>query len=61
MYHIFIYSSVSYIKVYKWNLEKWYSWTYFQGRNRHVNIEKGHVDSEGKEGGMNWKIRIDIH
>ena len=52
--------SVLYIKVYMWNLGKWHSWPYFQGRNRDANVEKGHVDTEGKEGGMNWKIRIDI-
>ena len=24
---------MSYINLYMWNLEKWYKWTYFQGRN----------------------------
>ena len=24
---------ISYINTYMWNLEKWYRWTYFQGRN----------------------------
>ena len=53
---------ILYINTYMWNLEKWYRWTYFQGRNRDAGIENGHVDTvrEG-EGGMNWEIRIDIY
>ena len=27
------------INAYLWNLEKWYRWTYLQGRNRDVDIE----------------------
>ena len=46
-----------------WNLEKWYRWTYLQGRNRDADIENRCVDMvEGEEkGGMNWEIGIDIH
>ena len=32
---------------YMWNLEKWYRWTYFQGRNRDPDIEYGYVDLGG--------------
>ena len=41
-----------YINAYIWNLEKWYQWTYLQGRNRHTENEL--VDTEG-EGRMNWE------
>ena len=27
-----------YIKVYMWNLEKWYQWTYFQGGDRGTDV-----------------------
>ena len=31
------------------------------GRNRDVDVEKGHVDTVGEgEGGMNWEIRIGV-
>ena len=34
-----------------WNLEKWYRWTYLQGRNRDADVENGHVDmGEGRRG-----------
>ena len=33
-----------------WNLEKWYWWTYSQGRNRDADIEKGQVDRGGRRG-----------
>ena len=53
---------MSYINTYMWNLEKWYRWTYSQGRNRDVDVENGHVDTgEEGESGTNWEIRIDIH
>ena len=35
---------MSYGNAYMWNLEKWYRWTYFQGRNRDPDIEYGYVD-----------------
>ena len=45
-----------------WNLEKWYRWTYLQGRNRNADVEEGLVDTVGEgEGGMNWEIRVDIN
>ena len=39
---------ILYINAYMWNLEKWYRWTYLQGRNRHVDVENGHVDTAGE-------------
>ena len=30
---------ILYINVYVWDLEKWYRWTYFQGRNRDADAE----------------------
>ena len=47
-----------------WNLEKWYKWTYLQGRNRKADVENGRVDIGGAvegEGGMNWEITFDIN
>ena len=53
---------ILYINAYIWNLEKWYRWTYLQGRNRNADIENGCVDTgEEGEGGMNWEIRFDIN
>ena len=45
-----------------WTLEKWYRRSYFQGKNRDIDIENRCVDtgSEG-ESRMNWKIGIDIY
>ena len=37
-----------YINMCIWNLEKSYTWTYFQGRNRDADIESRHVDMERK-------------
>ena len=47
------------INAYIWNLEKWYRWTYLQGRNRDTEVENGYVDT-GREAecGTNWEIRI---
>ena len=44
-----------------WNLEKWYRWTYLQGRNRDVDVENRHVDMGRRGDGMNCEIRIDIY
>ena len=52
---------ILYNTAYMWNLEKWYSWTYFQSRNRDTDIENKLMEiKEGKEGEMNWEIGIDI-
>ena len=47
-----------YIKTYMWNLEKWYWWTYLQGRDRDTYIENGHVDPRLGREGMTWEISI---
>ena len=36
-----------YINTYKWNLEKWYRWTYLQVRNRDADIGNTLVDTAG--------------
>ena len=44
-----------------WNLEKWYWWTYLQGRNRDADVENGLVDTVGEgEDGASWESSIDI-
>ena len=50
-----------YINVYIQNLEKWYTWTYIQGRNRDADIENGLWTQGEGEGGMNWKSCIEIY
>ena len=48
-----------YINAYIWHLERWYWWTYFQGRNRDTDIENELVDTMGEEeGGMSWERSI---
>ena len=50
---------ISYINAYFWNPEKWYWWTYLQGRNRIADGENGLVDIVGEEeGGTSWKSGI---
>ena len=51
-----------YINTYIQNLEKWYWWTYLQGRNRDPNTENRlvDIDIEG-EGGTDWEDSIDIY
>ena len=50
------------VNAYIWNLEKWYWWTYFQGRNRDADVKKGLVDTVGEgEGGTKWESSIDIY
>ena len=45
-----------------WNLEKWYRWTYFQGRNRDADIENRLVGTVGEgEGGTNWESSIETY
>ena len=42
---------ILYINACMWNLEKWYRWTYLQGRNRDADVENGQVDmGEGRRG-----------
>ena len=41
---------IFYINTYIWNLEKWYRWTYLQGKNRDADIEIGFVNTEERGG-----------
>ena len=52
----------SYINTYIWNLEKWYWWTYFQGRTRDADGANRpvHTAEEG-ERRMNWESGIDVY
>ena len=53
---------ISYINTYIWNLEKWYWWTYLQGRNGDADVENRLVDtSVEEEGGTNWETSIDTY
>lgn len=50
---------IIYINIYKWNLEKWCSWTYMQGRDR--GAENGKVGTgKDEEGGMDWESSADM-
>ena len=49
---------ILYINAYIWNPEKWYRWTYLQGRNRYVDIEKGLVDSVGGRVGRTGRAAL---
>ena len=53
---------ILYTIAYTWNLEKWYSWTYLQGRNRDTDIENRPVGTvvEGK-GRINWENNIETY
>ena len=46
------------------NLEKWYWWAFFQGRNKDADTENRHVGTGargvGGESGMNWESSADI-
>ena len=42
---------IPYINTYVWNLLKWCSWNYLQGKNREAVADKGLVDTAG-EGGV---------
>ena len=45
---------ISCINTYIWNLEKWYRWTYLQGRNRDADRENGCVRGRG----VGWTGRL---
>ena len=57
-------SSVSQRKIntsaYTWNLEKWFWWTYLQGRNRDADIEKGLWTEREGEVGTNGESSPDV-
>ena len=45
-----------------WNLDKWYWWTYLQGRNTDTDVENGLVDTVKKEeGGMNREGQVETY
>ena len=47
------------INTYIWYLEKWYPWTYVQGKNRDAGKENRLVDTLGElKGGMNEKVAL---
>ena len=51
-----------YINTYIFNVEKWYWWTYLQGKSREADIENRPVDTVGEgEGGMNWESSIETY
>ena len=53
---------IPYTNAYIWTLEKWFWWTYLQGRNRNTDMENGLVVTVGKgEGGTNGESSIEIH
>ena len=53
---------ISHINTYMWNVEKWYWWTYVQGRNGDSVMKNGPVDPMGDgKGGMSWESGTDVH
>ena len=53
---------ISSINAYMWNLEKWYRWSYLQGRNRDPDAENKCMDTKGERGGgRNWEVGTDIY
>ena len=52
---------IPYINEYIWNLERWYWWTYLQGRNRCRFRERASGYNGGRRVGTNWKIRTEIN
>ena len=53
---------IIHINAYKWNLERWYWLTYWQGRNRDADMENRLMDTavEG-EGGTSWESSTEIY
>ena len=43
---------ISYISIFVWDLEKWYSWNYLQSRNRDIDIENKYMNT--KQGKWGW-------
>ena len=48
-----------YIYIYIWNLEKWYRWTYLQGRNRDTDVENKCIDT-ARERRVGWIGRLEL-
>ena len=52
---------VSHINAYMWHLEKWYSWSNLQSRNRDTDAENKHMGTKRRSGGeMDWETGIDV-
>ena len=53
---------ILYINTYIWDLERWYWWTYLQGKNGDTDVENGLVDTvwEGVSG-TNGESSIDVY
>ena len=45
----------------RFHLEKWYWWTYLQGKNRNEHIENRLAAAGEGEGGMNWTSSIETY
>ena len=43
--------------------KNWYRQSYFQSRNRDMDVENKYMDTNGETGGggMNWEIGINIY
>ena len=56
-------SSLRLSNTYMWYLEKWFRWTYLQGRNRDTHWKNDIWTQwvEGREGGKNWDSSIGIY
>ena len=53
---------IQYIDTYIWNLEKWYWWTYLQGKNGDADVDSGFVNTElAGEGGENGESSISMY
>ena len=58
---------MSYNNVYIWNLEKWYTWSYLQSRNRSTDIANKCMYTGGKEvvweepGEWDWHIYTNMY
>ena len=55
---------ISYINTYTWILEKWYSITGLQGRNRDTDVENKRMDTKGEKQGVGvmvgWTGRLGL-
>ena len=52
---------ISYVNAYIWTLERWYGWTYLQGRKRDSDVKNSLLDIvEEGEVGMIWESNTEI-
>ena len=53
---------ISYINACMWNLDRWYWWTYTQGRNGNADMVNRLVNTVGEEEeGTNWESSIETY